>query len=112
MDKQHEKKKLEEGIEISTLLELLIGILEKIRNWKTLGLDGIQGFCLKDFTSIHYKQALQEPNVSKWVTNGKTYIDTEGPQKWNHPAQLLSDNLFTYGVERFLSRGKRGNLLH
>ena len=76
-----ELKGLKEGpkakIDID-LLYLTILTIKEILNWKTPGHDGIHRFWFKKFTSIHNRlmikmnRCLQEANVPKWMTKGKT----------------------------------------
>ena len=50
---------LEEGPKAEIHNDLLKTTLEKISNWKTPGHDGVHGFWLKKFTSIHDRLALE-----------------------------------------------------
>ena len=60
---------------------------KKISNWKTPGHDGIHGFWLKKFTSIHNRLALemnkclQRAHVPKWMTKRRTTLIQMGPSK-------------------------------
>ena len=63
--------------------------LKKVANWKTPGHDGIHGFWFKKFTFIHerlaieIKRCLEETDILKWKTKGKTTLIQKDPQKWN-----------------------------
>ena len=50
---------LEEGPKMEIHIDLLKTTLKRILNWKTPGHDGINGFWIKKFTSIHYRLALE-----------------------------------------------------
>ena len=60
---------------------------KKISNWKTPGYDGIHGFCLKKFTSIHDRlelemnRCLQGTHVPEWMTKGRTTLIQKVPSK-------------------------------
>eukprot|EP00112_Aurelia_sp_Birch-Aquarium-sp1_P022216 Seg6175.2 transcript_id=Seg6175.2/GoldUCD/mRNA.D3Y31 product="hypothetical protein" protein_id=Seg6175.2/GoldUCD/D3Y31 len=54
-------------------------MLEKIPNWKAPGPDGVQGFWLKNFTSMYkyltqYLARCLEEDTPEWVTKGRTVL--------------------------------------
>ena len=69
----------------------------EIPNWKTLDLDGIQGFWFKKFTSVHVrlvtemnkcmqKKTKTKPEIPEWMTKGKTTLVQENPLKGTTPS--------------------------
>ena len=72
------------------------------------GHDGIHGFWLKKFTSIHDRLALemnrclQDAQVPEW----KDHINPKGPKQKNCSKQLLTHNLLTDDVENINSTNK------
>ena len=60
----------------------------KLPNWKTPGLDGVQGYWIKHFSSCHQRIAKQfnellmgEEEVPEWITCGKTVLCQKDPRK-------------------------------
>ena len=82
---------LKEDPKVEIHIELLKKTLKKISNWKKPGHDGIHGFWLKKFTSIHDRLALemnrrlQDAQVPDWMTKGKTTLIQKDPSKGNAP---------------------------
>ena len=78
---------LEEGPKVEIHTEQLKKTLKKISNLKTPGHDGMHGFWLKKFSSIHYSLALemngclQDAQLPDWMTNGKTTLIQKDPSK-------------------------------
>ena len=85
-NKIRELEGLEEGPKAKIQIDLFKTTLKRISNWKTSGHDGIHGFWLKKFTSIHDRLALeinrclQRAYVPEWMTKEKT----------NNPKQLMT----------------------
>ena len=58
-------------------------------NWKSPGLDGIQGYWLKRFTSLHemiaqeLNQCLVTGKVPAWMVEGRTVSIQKDPNKGN-----------------------------
>ena len=54
--------------------------LSKMPNWKSPGPDFVQGFWLKDFTSLHRRmteqlsKCLEEGDIPNWMTEGRTVL--------------------------------------
>ena len=77
-NKIRELEGLEEGLKAKIQIDLFKTTLKRISNWKTSGHDGIHGFWLKKFTSIHDRLALeinrclQRAYVPEWMTKEKT----------------------------------------
>ena len=75
----------EEGSKTEIHIVLFKATLKGIWNWKTPGHDGIHGFWLKKFTSIHGRLALeinrclQGAQVPDWMTKGKTTLIQKHP---------------------------------
>ena len=64
---------------VKILQEKLKKILRKIPNWKAPGPDGVQGFWLKNFTSLHknlvwHINACREGVTPRWMTKGRTVL--------------------------------------
>ena len=63
--------------------------LKKVSNLKTQGHDGIYGFCVKKFNSIHDRLAFEtnkcfeETNISERMTKSKT--TPIGKDLWKNP---------------------------
>ena len=57
-------------------------------NWKAPGKDGVQGYCLKNLTSLHPRIAVQlihildgERRLPDWITFRKTVLCQKDPAK-------------------------------
>ena len=112
--------------------------VRKIPNWKSPGPDGVQGYWLKNLTSLHQRiasqlnECLQSGDVPKWMTKGKTILclkDVEKgnlvsnfrpitclPLMWKLMTGILADEIYTHLEEKSLLpqeqkggvRGSRG----
>ena len=67
--------------ELTINTEMLVRQLRKIPNWKAPGLDGVQGYWLKNFNSLRDRIKNQLDNcvqgrtsVPKWMTSGRTTL--------------------------------------
>ena len=66
-------------------------MLGKVPNWKSPGPDGVQGFWMKNFRSlhelirIHLQKCLEDGNVPEWMTSGKTALIMKDPAKGRQP---------------------------
>ena len=65
--------------QVQVLQEKLKMILKKIPIWKVPGSDGVQGFWLKNFASLHenlvwHLNACLEGETSRWMAKGKTVL--------------------------------------
>ena len=82
---------LEEGPEAEIHIDLLRMKQKKIPNWKTLGHDGIHGFCFKKFTTIHDRLAhemnrcLPQAHVPEWISKGMTTLIQKDSRKVTTP---------------------------
>ena len=63
---------------------------KRIQNWKTPGLDGVQGYWIKNFTTCHSRIACQLNDILNgvkecpdWLTFGKTVLCLKDPKKGN-----------------------------
>ena len=81
-------KIVQENITITT--GMVAAIVKKIPNWKAPGPDGVQGFWLKNLTSLHERIAIQMNNminngdtIAAWLTKGRTVLCQKDPQKAN-----------------------------
>ena len=66
--------KKQEKIDIATgSLKKMLG---RVPNWKSPGPDFVQGFCLKNFTSLHerIKKCLDSGFMASWLTRGRTSL--------------------------------------
>jgi hypothetical protein len=61
---------------------------KKMSNWKTPGLDGVQGYWFKYFSVFHSRLARQfnellngEKEIPTWLTNDKTFLCPKDPKK-------------------------------
>ena len=68
--------------------EKLKKILKKIPNWKAPGPDGVKGFWLENFTSLHKKlewhlNPCLEGKTPWWMTTGRTVIIQKDKSKGN-----------------------------
>ena len=73
---------------VQILQEKLKKILKKISNRKVPRLDGIQGFWLKNFTSLHknlvwHLNACLEGGTPRWMTKGRTALIQKDKSKGN-----------------------------
>ena len=79
---------MQENITITT--GMVAAKVKKIPNWKAPGPDGVQGFWLKNLTSLHERIAIQMNDminngdtIPAWSTNGRTVLCQKDPQKAN-----------------------------
>ena len=79
--------KKQEKIDITT--ESLKKILGRMPNWKSPGPDLVQGFWLKNFSSLHervrlqLKECLDSGFVPSWLTRGRTLLLQKDKSKGN-----------------------------
>ena len=65
---------------VGVTIGLLDRQLKKVPNWKAPGADGVQGFWLKNFTSLRvriceqFNQCLESGEVPGWMTRGRTVL--------------------------------------
>ena len=108
MDKQYDKRtrRAQRRSESGNTHRFTQNDTKKISNWKTLGHDGINGFWLKKFTSIHDKlemnRCLQKAHVPEWMTKGRTTLIQKDPSKgigsdnyWPMICLLMLRKIFT-----------------
>ena len=63
--------------------------IHKVPNWKSPGPDGVQGYWIKNFKSLHdiianqLDGCLQENTVPEWMTTGKTLLCVKEVEKGN-----------------------------
>ena len=83
-----------EGLEVGTKAEINIDILRitlKKLNLKTSGSDGIHGFWLKKFNTLHDRRALkmnkcpQEANITESMSKGRIIVIQKDPRKGTTP---------------------------
>ena len=64
---------------------------QKMKNWKSSGTDGIQGFWIKNLTNLHERMAPQlqqvlEGNLPDWICFGRTTLILKDPSHPLNPA--------------------------
>uniref|UniRef100_A0A1X7SMI5 Reverse transcriptase domain-containing protein n=1 Tax=Amphimedon queenslandica TaxID=400682 RepID=A0A1X7SMI5_AMPQE len=75
-------------------LEINVGMVkkksERIANWKTPGMDGVQGYWIKYLTNCHERIAVQLnemlngfAEIPQWLTYGRTVLCVKDPKKGN-----------------------------
>ena len=66
-------------------------VIAKVPNWKAPGPDGIQGFWLKNFKSLHgrigvcLQELLAGGDIPRWMTTGRTALVMKDTSKGNQP---------------------------
>ena len=85
LKRQHNNVRMEE-VEITT--EMVKNQCRKIPNWKTPGRDGVQGYWIKNLTSVHERIAAQLNEIvcgvsrlPEWMTYGRTVLIQKDPTK-------------------------------
>ena len=98
--------------------EKLRETLMKLPNWKAPGPDGVQGFWIKNFTSLHrllaryLNDCLEKGDTPKWMTTGRTVLIQKDPDKgvspgnfrpitclpllWKVLTSMISDNIYRH----------------
>ena len=67
-------------------------VLGKLAPWKAAGPDGVQGYWLKNFSSLHSRIVSQLSDVlmhgkpPEWMTTGRTVLIPKDPKKGNTPS--------------------------
>ena len=96
---EQEMKRVRKDRNLSTTKEDVSSKIREMRNWKSLGLDGIQGYWLKRFTGPH-EMIAQELNhclvtgkAPAWMVEGRTVLIEKDPNKgkamrWETTVQL------------------------
>jgi len=103
--------------EVNITREKILKILEKVPNWKAPGPDGVQGFWLKRFKSIHqylekYLAECLKGQTPTWTTKGRTVLIQKDKSKgrdasnyrpitclplcWKLLTALLSDEIYLF----------------
>ena len=105
-------------------------MLRKIPNWKAPGPDGVQGFWMKNFTSMHtylaqYLAHCLEGNTPEWVTKGRTVLIQKDKSKgiessnyrpitclplvWKLLSGLITDEMYDFlETEKLLPEEQKG----
>jgi hypothetical protein len=129
----------QEDLKISA--EDVRSVLARAPNWKAPGPDGVQGFWLKSFRSLHARMAvflqecLDDAKPPVWMTSGRTALIVKDPTKGNQPGNyrpitclplmwktltgILADKLYDHlenqgvlGDEQLGCRNRRGTKEH
>ena len=103
--------------EVNVTREKILKILERVPNWKAPGPDGVQGFWLKNFKSMHqylekYFAECLEGQTPTWMTKGRTVLIQKDKSKgrdasnyrpitclplcWKLLTALLSDEIYSF----------------
>ena len=115
--------KKQEKIDITT--ESLEKMLGRMPNWKSAGPDLVQGFWLKNFSSLHEKVRLQLKEcldsgfVPSWLTRGRTSllqkdkskgnISSNLPLMWKLLAGVIADQISAHlNQEKLLPEEQKG----
>lgn len=87
---EHRQKDLQPQHNIALSTEELTNIINKTHNWKCPGIDNVQNFWYKKFTSTHHHLALainkiidQPQTLPEFLTIGKTYIKPKNNETTN-----------------------------
>ena len=65
--------------------------VKKMANWSSPGIDGLNAYWLKHFTTLHdciasqLMTCLTTPSIPEWMTTGRTYLLLKDPAKGPHP---------------------------
>ena len=116
--------------EVNITREKILKILERVPNWKAPGPDGVQGFWLKRFKSIHqylekYLAECLKGQTPTWMTKGRTVLIQKDKSKgrdasnyrpitclplcWKLLTALLSDEIYLFLEEnQFLPEEQKG----
>ena len=75
---------------VSISVEKIRKQCRKTPNWKAPGRDGVQGYWIKNLSSLHERVSSQmnrilmgEDDLPEWVTHGRTVLRQKDPQKGN-----------------------------
>jgi len=66
-------------------------MISKMPNWKSPGLDGVQGYWIKHLTELHMliadhlQKCLDNGDVPEWMTSGNTALIMKDPAKGKQP---------------------------
>ena len=90
---------------------------KKMKNWRAAGPDGIQGFWIKNLTSLHERlanqlQCMMDGSIPVWMTTGKTTLILKDPSQptkesnyrpitclptiWKLLTSIISDEIYTF----------------
>ena len=75
--------------DIVVTLKLVKRQMKRIPNWKAAGPDGVQGFWMKNFSSLHkticdqLQECMNAGNVPMWMTKGRTTLILKDVDKGN-----------------------------
>ena len=82
-----EELKREQQTNVTTSVDALKKLIAMMANWKAPGPDGIQGYWIKTFRSLHERLAtqlmtcLEKGEVPIWMTHGRTVLIMKGESK-------------------------------
>ena len=91
MTKVRDKLKVEQQQDLEINADDVSKVIAKVPNWKAPGPDGIQGFWLKNFKSLHgrigvyLQELLAGGDIPRWMTTGRTALVMKDTSKGNQP---------------------------
>ena len=113
-----EELKREQQTNVTISVDALKKRIAMMANWKAPGPDGVQGYWIKTFRSLHERLAtqmmtcLEKGEVPVWMTRGRTVLIMKDPQRgsevsnyrpitclpllWKLFTGLLSDEIYRY----------------
>ena len=75
---------------VSISVQKIRKLCRKIPNWKAPRIDGVQGYCIKNLSSLQERVSSQmnrifmgEDDQPEWTTHGRTVLCQKGPPKGN-----------------------------
>jgi hypothetical protein len=82
------KVNYEKQLDVSIDVQMIKSQCKRIPNWKTAGLDGVQGFWIKRLSSCHERIAEQlneivsgDVELPEWMTCGRTFLCLKDPAR-------------------------------
>ena len=88
-DVKEKYKRIDQQDEFSISKDILTAQLKKMPKWKACGPDGVHGYWLKEFSSLHERLAVQldvclsAGDVPVWMTKGRTSLILKDKNKGN-----------------------------
>ena len=106
LKKLKEEVELRQQAELSITIDMVTQFLRKVPNWKAPGPDMVQGFWLKNFTSLHHNIANQLQVCLELRLWERSWVDDQGMNcpyneipRERYSRKLPPHNLFTCNVE-------------
>lgn len=106
LKKLKEEVKVTQQADMNITLQKVSQFLRRVPNWKAPGPDLVQGFWLKNFTSLHPRIAnqlqscLDNRNMPEWMAKGRAVLIMEDPEKGaTYSRELSPHNVSSCHVE-------------